>query len=244
MIVIKLSKISKSFNIYHEQTKTIFGTLVNILRGTRKRELFYALKNIDITIEKGETIGIIGENGSGKTTLLRLIAGILTPTDGELYVRGKVVPLIELGVGLQDYLTAKDNVFLYGAILGLKRKSILPKLQKILDFAGINKFADSKLRTFSSGMRVRLAFSIAKETNPDILLLDEIFAVGDKYFQKKSLKILQKFRKRNKTIIITSHDTNQLRHFCDRVILLHKGKLIMFDHAEKVLKYYESIKNQ
>ena len=240
-MTIILSNVDKIFKISHERRDTLFSKFSSIFGGI-KYENFYALKNINLEIKQGECIGIIGENGSGKSTLLKLISKILVPTKGNVISRGKIVPLIELGVGLQDDLTAKENIFLYGTIMGLKRKDIKKRFNGIIEFSGLKKFIDTKLRSFSSGMRVRLAFSIAIQTNPDILLLDEIFALGDKEFQEKSLKVLNKFKKDGKTILLTSHNLNVIKGFCEKTIVLHKGEIIKFDNTNDTIKYYEKIK--
>lgn len=239
--MIKINNISKIFRISHEIDKTLFNKFNTMLRGV-KYENFYALKNINLDINQGEAIGIIGENGSGKSTLLKVISRILVPTKGNIITRGKIVPLIELGAGLQDDLTAKENIFLYGIILGLKKYEIKNKFKRIINFSGLDRFVDTKLRSFSSGMKTRLAFSIAMQTNPDILLLDEVFAVGDREFQKKSIEILKEFKNSGKTILLTSHNLDTIKEFCEKTILLHKGEIIMFDYTDKVLKHYEKIK--
>lgn len=239
---ISLSKVSKTFRLSHERENTVYNKLNNMIYGTRY-ENFHALKNINLEIFDGESIGIIGENGSGKSTLLKIIAKILVPTSGEVLVQGKLVPLIELGAGLQYDLTAKENIFLYGSIIGIKRSEIIRKYDSIIKFSELKRFEDTKLRHFSTGMRTRLAFSIAIATDPEILLLDEIMAVGDKNFQKKSMKVLQEFKKQKKIVIITSHQPSSLVDFCDKIVYLHKGEIIMFDRPSKVIKYYESRKS-
>jgi lipopolysaccharide transport system ATP-binding protein len=234
-MTIILSNVDKVFRISHERGDTLFSKF-NTMLNKIKYENFYALKDISLNIEKGECIGIVGENGSGKSTLLKIISRILVPTKGKVTTNGRIVPLIELGVGLQDDLTAKENIFLYGAIMGLKRNEIKEKFNKIINFSELKKFIDTKLRSFSSGMRVRLAFSIAIETNPEILLLDEIFAVGDREFQERSLEVLNNFKNQGKTILLASHNLKSIKGFCEKTILLYKGRLIKFDKTNVVLK--------
>jgi lipopolysaccharide transport system ATP-binding protein len=239
---ISVSQMSKIFRISHERDNTIYHTFNNIIRGI-KHENFHVLKNINLEVHDGECIGIIGENGSGKSTLLKIIAKILVPTSGEVITEGKLVPLMELGTGMQEDLTAKENIFLYGTIMGIKRIEIISKYDSIIKFSELRRFEDTKLRHFSSGMRTRLAFAIAIATNPDILLLDEIFAVGDKNFQKKSINVLKGFKRQKKIIIMTSHHPKNIVSFCDKMIYLHKGKIVMIDRPLKVIRYYESRKS-
>ena len=235
--VIRIGNVSKRFRIPHERKNTLFETLVGIF-GKSSYETFYALDRISLEIKKGEFIGLIGDNGSGKSTLLRIIAGILVPTAGNVYTHGKIVSLIELGVGFQIELTAKENVFLYGAVMGMSRKEIKSKYSRIVEFAGVQKFMDTKLKNFSSGMKVRLAFATAIQTEPDILLLDEVLAVGDADFQKKCYAVFEQLREKSTTIIFASHDNDAVRKFCSKVILLRKGKVMSFARTDKALKIY------
>lgn len=239
--MIKIQNLTKVFKIEHEKKRTIFELLIYLFKKKSKIEKLYALKNINFEINDGDFIGIIGRNGSGKTTLLKIISRILVPTKGGVIVRGKVISFLELGVGFHDDLTAKENVYLYGALIGMTKKEIDKKFNKIIQFSNLEKFVDTRLRSFSSGMKVRLAFSTAIQTNFDILILDEILAVGDKDFQKKCYDIFNKFSKQGKTIILTSHDLDVVNKFCNKVLLLDRGRRILFDKTDKVLKKYSKI---
>ena len=227
MEVITLKNITKSFRLEHDET-----SLKN------RFEKFYALKNISFNLKKGEALGIIGENGSGKTTLLRIIAGILKPTSGTVDVKGKLMSFIELGVGLQPELTGRENIFLYGTLLGLPREEIKKKLNSIIEFSGLKKFIDAKLRTYSTGMQMRLVFSTAMMNNPDILLIDEVIAVGDESFQKRSFNKIKNLKNNGKTIVFVSHSMEQIKIVCDKAIFLKDGKIKTMGYPNKVITLY------
>jgi len=227
MEVITLKNITKSFRLEHDET-----SLKN------RFENFYALKNISFSLKKGEALGIIGENGSGKTTLLKIIAGILKPTSGTVNVKGKMMSFIELGAGLQPELTGRENIFLYGTLLGLPRIEIERKIDSIIEFSGLKKFIDAKLRTYSAGMQLRLVFSTAMINNPDILLIDEVIAVGDESFQKKSFNKIKNSRSQGKTIVFVSHSMEQIRAVCDKAIFLKDGKIKALGYPDKVINLY------
>ncbi|MBA3064824.1 ATP-binding cassette domain-containing protein, partial [Candidatus Woesearchaeota archaeon] len=201
-------------------------------------EKFYALKNISFSLKKDEALGIIGENGSGKTTLLKIIAGILKPTSGTINVKGNIMPFIELGAGLQPELTGRENVFLYGTLLGLPRIEIERKIDSIIEFSGLKKFIDAKLKTYSTGMQMRLIFSTAMINNPDILLIDEVIAVGDESFQKKSFNKIKNLKSQGKTIIFVSHSMEQIRIVCDKAIFLKEGKIKAIGLPDNVIHTY------
>jgi ABC-type polysaccharide/polyol phosphate transport system ATPase subunit len=231
-IAIKLTGVTKKYYVHHDKP-----TLAErILRG--KDEEFFALKNISLTVNKGERVGIIGANGSGKTTLLKLITGISTPTKGKVETYGKIVSLIDLEAGFHPDLTGIQNIYLNGTLLGLSKKEIDRKLQNIISFADIGKFIDASLFTYSSGMVLRLAFSIAIHTNPDILVLDENLTVGDKEFRVKSFKKIQEFMGFGKTIIVASHEMWLIRELCSKVIQLDNGKIAKFGKTENMIKNY------
>jgi ABC-2 type transport system ATP-binding protein len=221
---IKLSNVSKLF--FKQEQKTFKEFLPALFAGKKTREWFWALKDINITINPGETVGIMGPNGSGKSTLLKLIAGVSRPTEGKIETAGRVAPLIELAAGFHPELTGRENVFLNGIILGMSRKEVEAKFKEIVDFAELWDFIDSPVKHYSSGMYVRLAFSVAVHTDPDILLLDEILAVGDAKFQTKCFEKIKGFKKKDVTIILVSHDEKQVRSFCKRIITIDHSKLI------------------
>lgn len=214
-----LTNVSKKYVIHHEKP-----TLVEkFFKG--KDETFYALKNINLVINKGEKVGIIGPNGSGKTTLLKIITGITTPTEGKIKTFGRVVSLIDLQAGFHPDLTGEQNIFLSGMLLGMRKREIEQKLDSIIKFADIHQFIDTPVFTYSSGMMLRLGFSIAVHSNPDILLLDETITVGDQDFQTKSLKKIQELFEQNKTVVIVSHWLDFVSKNCQRVVLMDKGRI-------------------
>ncbi len=202
------------------------------------REPLTALNDVSFTVEKGECLGIIGENGSGKSTLLRIIAGIYAPSEGKVDVKGRVIPFIELGSGFQGELTGRENVYLYGTLLGLTRGEVERNFDRIVDFSGLSEFIDTRFASYSSGMKVRLAFSTAMVYDPDILLLDEVLSVGDEDFQKKSVNKIKEFKLHGKTICFVSHGMNDIRKICDRVIVLNQGNMIFQGAVEEGIGHY------
>jgi ABC-type polysaccharide/polyol phosphate transport system ATPase subunit len=240
--VVSLQGVSKKFILHHHKVSRLKEQIIDLLKGTRYiSEEFWALKDITFTVDRGETVGIIGENGSGKSTLLQLLAGILVPDKGKLEVKGKVAPLIELGAGFNPELTGRENIYLNGSILGLKRKEINQKLEDIIAFSGLQRFIDQPVKNYSSGMYMRLAFSISIHVDPDILLVDEILAVGDLPFQQECFKRIQDFKNKGKTIILVSHDLHTLSTFCDWTLLLHKGEVIAQGNTQDVIARYLEI---
>lgn len=237
-IDIIISNLEKKYSIPKEKSRTIFERLKNIMMPGNGNSKFYALKEVNIKICRGEFVGLIGENGSGKSTLLKIMSGILVPTKGKIQIYRKIIPILDLGVGFQEELTGRENIYLYGAIMGLKRKDIRKKFDEIVRFADVEKFIDAKLRKFSSGMRIRLAFSTMIQANPQILLLDEIFAVGDKEFQEKCCNVFRHLHSKGKTIILSSHDMDVIRRFCTRTIYLKEGRVVMFDRTQRVIERY------
>ena len=237
MTAIKVEHLHKTFRIPHEKRTTIFETLTGFFKPPTY-ETFYALNNINFTVEAGEALGIIGENGSGKSTLLKIIANILRPSSGSVTSLKKLTPFLELGVGFQSDLTAAENIKIYATIMGMQKREINDKLDDIIEFAGLEKFRDTKLKNFSSGMQVRLAFSTAIQTDPEILLMDEVLAVGDMEFQQKCLDVLSQYRKDGVTIVFVSHDLGAVRRFCDRTLLLNKGEQIVLGDTGDVIDRY------
>ncbi len=238
--MIETKNLAKEFKIRHEKKTTIFEKMNPFTRKERI-ETLKAIQNLNIQINKGECIGIIGRNGSGKTTLLKMISKILVPTKGKIKTRGNITSIIELGVGFQDDLTAKENTYLYGAIMGMTREAINKKMKEIMGFSELERFMDTKISSFSSGMRVRLSYSIAIQTDFDILILDEIFAVGDKNFQEKCIRKLEELKKQGKTIVLTSHNHDLIKKYTDKTLVLDKGKKIWYGETLKAIKKYEEI---
>ena len=206
-----------------------------------KKQPFNALENISFSVKKGEVFGIIGLNGSGKTTLLRTMAGLYAPDSGSVNVTGTIAPILQIGLGFNEEFNAVQNIMMNGILMGMKKSDIKSKIKKILEFAELQSFQKIKLKQYSSGMKSRLAFSIALELNSDILLIDEILAVGDMSFRKKCIDELKLFKKHNRTIVHTTHSTSMLSQMCDRVLLLHKGKQILIDTPSEVIKKYKEI---
>lgn len=232
-----MNHLKKVFRIPHEKRTTIFETLTGLFRPTHY-ETFPALRDITFTVAEGEMIGIIGENGSGKSTLLKILARIMKPTSGTVSVNGRLTPFLELGLGFHPDFTALENIGIYGTIMGLSKREIAEKAEDILDFAGLEKFRDTKLKNFSSGMYVRLAFSTAIQTDPEILLLDEVLAVGDIEFQQKCMEVLTRYRNEGVTIVFVSHDLGSVQRFCDRTLLLHHGEQLALGETRSVIDQY------
>lgn len=243
-IAIKVGGVYKSFKLPHEKTNSLKGAFVNVLRAKRTYETQKVLKDVSFEIKKGEFFGIVGRNGSGKSTLLKLLACIYAPDKGEITVKGKLTPFIELGVGFNPELTGRENVFLNGALLGFSRKEMAALYDGIVEFAELEKFMDQKLKNYSSGMQVRLAFSIAIKADSDILLLDEVLAVGDVLFQKKCFSYFKELKSNKKTVVFISHDIGALREYCTNGVLIDKGKVIVGSNIDTVVNEYLDIMNK
>jgi len=236
--VISVNNISKTFQIPHEHISTLRGAFVSILKN-KTYEQFVALNNVSFEVKRGEFFGIIGRNGSGKSTLLKILANIYKPDKGRIEIKGKISPFLELGIGFNPELSGKDNIYLNAIVLGLTRKQVDEKFSDIVSFSGLKRFIDQKVKNYSSGMQVRLAFSVAIHVNRDILLMDEVLAVGDEQFQRKCLKIFDKFRQQKRTIILVTHDLGTVQKYCDRIMLLRDGKIELIGHPDTVIKKYE-----
>ncbi|HHY80976.1 MAG TPA: ABC transporter ATP-binding protein [Thermoanaerobacter sp.] len=221
MYAIEVNNVTKIFRIHRGKPKTLKDRIV--LKNTGVVEEVIPLKNVSIKVKKGETIGIIGENGSGKSTLLKLISRIIYPDEGEIITRGKVSSLIELGAGFHPDFTGRENIYINASIFGFTKKEIDKRIDDIISFSELEEFIDIPVRTYSSGMYMRLAFSVAINIDPDILLVDEILTVGDEHFQKKSFNKLSEFKRKGTTIVIVSHDLNSIEKLCDRVVWIDKG---------------------
>jgi len=222
-IAVDVRSVSKNYRIYHEKIPSLKNT---ILKGRRTTfEEFLALDDVSLTVNHGQTVGIIGPNGSGKSTLLKLISKVIEPTKGEIIVNGPMSALLELGAGFHPDLTGKENIYINAAILGMRKRDVDNKLDEIIAFSELEKFIDTPVKNYSSGMYMRLGFSVAIHVNPDILLVDEVLAVGDQAFQKKCYKVIYDFMKRGKTIIIVSHDLDTVSDLCSTVVFLKEGKI-------------------
>jgi ABC-type polysaccharide/polyol phosphate transport system ATPase subunit len=236
---IELVEVEKRFRIPHENRTTIKEYFKNPFRRMTYEENC-ALNGVSFSIRRGEFFGIIGPNGSGKSTLLKIIAGIYVPTGGEVRVSGMISPFIELGVGFNPELTARDNVMICGTLLGLTRRELEERFDAVLAFAELERFVDQKLKNFSSGMHARLAYSIALQVDFEILLLDEVLAVGDQSFQEKCFATFDRLRAEGKTIVFVSHDLGSIARFCDRVALIEHGDLHALGPADEVIDSYLS----
>ena len=235
--VIKFDHVTKNFSKLNQKTFKEF--IPALFRGEKTSESFTVLDDISFEIKKGETVGIIGPNGSGKSTILKLIAGVMSPNKGNITVKGKISPLIELGAGFHPELTGLENIYLNGSILGMKRKDIDKNLQSIIDFAELKDFIDQPVKHYSSGMYMRLAFAVAVHTHPEILLVDEILAVGDTAFQKKCFDRMEEFKKsKDVTIIFISHNLKQIQEFCSKAIYINHSKLVSFGPTDKTIEKY------
>jgi ABC-type polysaccharide/polyol phosphate transport system ATPase subunit len=238
-VVIKVDHISKTFRLPHERAGSIKNMLVGFAKRKRGYEIQKVLNNISFEIKDGDFFGIVGRNGSGKSTLLKILAGIYMPTEGSIAINGKLTPFIELGVGFNPDLTGRENVFLNGSLLGFNRKEMKAMYDSIVEFAELERFMDQKLKNYSSGMQVRLAFSIAIRANTPILLLDEVLAVGDEAFQKKCSNFFNDIKKdKSRTIVLVTHSMDSVRRYCDRAMLLEKGKIVTLGDPNEVADDY------
>lgn len=244
-MAISVKGVSKSFKLPHERHTSVKGALIGFFRsGHRSYERQQVLQNISFEIKEGEFFGIVGRNGSGKSTLLKLLAGIYYPDNGQITINGKLTPFIELGVGFNPELTGRENVYLNGALLGLNRREMDVLYDDIVSFAELERFMDQKLKNYSSGMQVRLAFSIAIRARSDILLIDEVLAVGDAIFQRKCFNYFKELKKAKQTVVLVSHDSSVLQEYCDSGILIEKGKIVKSGPIDGVIKQYVDILNK
>lgn len=229
-VVVRVDDVSKRFII--RKDKSLKERLVNFGRSQRHKDDFWALKDVNFEITAGTTVGLVGANGSGKSTLLKVIGGIIQPNVGKVERRGRLAALLELGAGFHPDLTGRENVYLNGSILGLSRKQVDQYFDSIVEFAEIEDFIDTQVKFYSSGMYVRLAFAISVHVDPDILLVDEVLAVGDEPFQKKCMDKIREFQREGRTIVLVSHSSEQVTDLCDRVVVMSHGSMI-FDGAPK-----------
>lgn len=241
--ILEIRDISKRFRIQHNKQSQVYTSLRESLssifkRNTSVSEDFYALKNINFNVEQGECIGIIGKNGAGKSTLLKVLSRITPPTTGSIISRGRMASLLEVGTGFHPELTGRENVLLNGSILGMARKEIQAKFDEIIDFSGTEKFLDTPLKFYSSGMQLRLAFSVAAFLEPEIMVIDEVLAVGDAEFQKKCIGKMEDVNKDGRTILFVSHDLNAVQNLCKSTILLKNGQISMIGRSEDTINQY------
>lgn len=236
--MIQVDNVSMRFKLAHDRISSLKEYMTKLIKRELRYEEFWALKNVSFNVSKGEVVGIIGKNGAGKSTLLKIISGILKPTEGSVTCSGSIVPMLELGSGFDHDLTGRENIFLNGAILGYGKEFLESKFEEILDFSELGRFIDVPIRNYSSGMLMRLAFSIATMVNPEILIVDEILAVGDAAFQEKSKARMMELMSGGTTVLFVSHNLEHIREMCNRVLWLDSGKIKMIGETEEVCDRY------
>lgn len=241
---LEVKNVSKSFRLPTEQANGIKQAFVNWTKGVKGYKEQHVLKDISFKVEKGDFFGIVGRNGSGKSTLLKIISQIYTPEKGEVKVNGTLIPFIELGVGFNPELTGRENVYLNGALLGFSREEVSKMYPEIVEFAELEEFMDQKLKNYSSGMQVRLAFSIAIKAQGDILVLDEVLAVGDEAFQRKCFNYFAKLKKEKKTVILVTHSMDSVQQFCNKAALIDKGSDLVVGSPSEIAQIYRKLNNE
>ncbi|MBU1912579.1 MAG: ATP-binding cassette domain-containing protein [Candidatus Omnitrophica bacterium] len=239
--MISLINVSKKFIIPENKRGTLLKSIISNIVGQSAHKTIWALDKVTLDIKRGETVGLIGQNGSGKSTLLRIVQKIYEPTSGSLKVQGDVASVLHLDTVFFPDLSLRDNIFLFGTIMGMDRKGISKNLSRIMDFAELNEFFYAAVRTLSSGMKQRLAFSVILHACKDILLFDEIFAERDQRFKQKCFGIIEGLKKEGKTILFTSHDLNIIKRFCDRVFLLQNGRIVASGDADEIIQRYADL---
>jgi len=238
---IRVENVTQRFRVIQERPDTLRELFSKLFRGQTSYHDFEAVKNVSFEVPAGQTLGIIGRNGSGKSTLLKVIAGVYRPSRGRVEVRGSLAPLIELGAGFHHELTGRENILLSGLLMGHSKREMLARQERIIDFADIGDFIDAPVKQYSSGMYMRLAFAVATEVDPQILLVDEILAVGDAGFQEKCFQRLSRFRDAGKTILLVTHTMRDVQDHCERVILLEAGSVVMDGRPEEVIALYKQL---
>lgn len=238
-VAVKVEDVGIRFNLSKEKVDTLKEYAIKFLKREIKYDEFWALQHVSFEVNKGDRLGILGLNGAGKSTLLKIIVGVYKPTEGKVTKRGKIAPMLELGAGFDPQYTGKENVFLYGSVLGLRKEFLEEKYDEIVEFSELGKFMDVPLKNYSSGMKARLGFAIATVVEPDILILDEVLSVGDARFRKKSEKRIMEMFDKGVTVLFVSHSLEQVRRLCNKAILLEKGTIIASGDTEKVAKIYE-----
>ena len=237
---ISVKNVSKKFRLYHEKRTTLFESIVGSVNRKSHYETLQVLDDISFNVKKGESFGIVGRNGSGKTTLLRILSNIYQPDIGSVETNGAVVPVLALGLGFHPDLTAITNIYQSSILLGIPKDEMAKKIDAVIKFAELEKFADTKIKNFSSGMQMKLAFATAVQVDPAVLLLDEVVAVGDLNFQKKCLAVMLDFKKRGKSIVLVSHNPSDIEQLCDRAMFLKDGIIESIGKPPEVLKTYEN----
>jgi len=238
--ILELSNISKKFLIQHERLPyySLRDRLANLFQGRAKMEEFWALKDVSFNVMPGESVGIIGRNGAGKSTLLKILSRITPPTKGKIIVRGRIASLLEVGTGFHQELTGRENIFMNGSILGMKNAEIKARFDEIVDFSGTEKFLDTQLKHYSSGMQLRLAFAVAAHLDPEILIIDEVLAVGDSVFQKKCMQKMSEVAGMGRTILFVSHNMPAVNAICSKALILQSGTIVAEGQAETIVQQY------
>lgn len=238
---IVVNHVSMKFNLSKEKIDNLKEYIIKSIKGELQYNEFWALKDVSFTVEKGAKVAILGLNGAGKSTLLKIIAGVFKPTEGTIEKNGKVVPLLELGAGFDQQYTGRENIFLYGAMLGCSKQFLREKYDEIVEFSELGEFIDVPLKNYSSGMKSRLGFAIATMVKPQILILDEVLSVGDAKFRKKSEKRIQEMIADGVTVLFVSHSIQQIKRICNKAMILEKGRLIAYGDIEEVLPVYQKM---
>lgn len=239
--IIKVSDVTMEFNLSKEKVDSAKEFFIKLLKRELRYDKFLALSNVSFSVNKGDRVGVLGLNGAGKSTLMKVIAGVFKPTEGNVEKQGVIAPMIELGAGFDKQYTGKENIFLYGAVLGHSRKFMEEKFDEIVDFAELHDFIDVPLKNYSSGMRTRLGFAIATVVKPDILILDEVLSVGDAKFRKKSEKKLLEMMDTGVTVLFVSHNLEQVSRICNKAMILEKGKMIAYGDMNDVVDQYKEM---
>lgn len=238
--IIEVKNVSMGYRVDSNKVNTLKEWAVTKLKRELHYEMFWALSDVSFDVDRGEVVGIIGRNGAGKSTILKIISGLFKPTEGSVVTNGRVVPMLELGSGFDPELTGRENIFLNGAILGYTEKFLNEQYDNILEFSELQEFIDRPIKTYSSGMMMRLAFSVATIVKPEILIVDEILAVGDDAFQRKSHAKMMELMHGGATVLYVSHNLNQIRDLCNKVVWLDHGKVVMQGDTEKVCDAYQN----
>lgn len=243
MSVIEFRNVSKAFKIYQNKPNSLKEKVINGVLKRNKTEViqYPVLTDVSFKINKGDTVGIVGQNGTGKSTTLKLVTQIIYPDKGEIFVNGKISSLLEVGAGFQYDLSGRENVYLYGSILGFTKKEVDEKYESIVKFSEVEEFMDTAVKNYSSGMYMRLAFSIAIHVNPDILIIDEVLAVGDEAFQRKCINKILEFKEQGKTIVFVSHNMDAVKMICDRVFFIKKGGHMIEGPVDEMIDLYHKI---
>ncbi|MDD6148823.1 MAG: ABC transporter ATP-binding protein [Lachnospiraceae bacterium] len=239
--IIEVKDVSLQFRLYKEKVDTLKTYLIKKVKGELEEDNFWALKDVSFNVKKGEAVGLVGKNGSGKSTMLKVVAGVMRPTMGTVEVGGTIAPMIELGAGFDMDMTARENIFLNGAILGYPQDFLKEKFGEIIEFAELEKFVDVPVKNFSSGMITRLGFSVATIFTPDVLIVDEILSVGDFKFQEKCEERIDRMRESGTTLLLVSHSTDQVKRICDRAVLLSHGNMLLQSDVDTVCDLYTDL---